>query len=382
MSTTKKSSAVMRPTQKVSSIQPQSGVLGDITGRVANRVNLQQPAGVVQKRKARTSPKDKLQLLEKSSGLKAYPVATVHSTHVVECSKALRDEWVARCQIDARYAIPYEPMESKHAEITEKMRCVLLHWLGLVCVEHELQTRTYQTACCYVDRFLHKSPTAVHKEHFQLLGATALMLASKVHEICPIEVSKLAALTCGACYEEEIVLMETHMCQLLEWKLTPMTTSEWISFYLSVLPGNAFEFSENIRVAAQHVTTVLNTSEQREYYKKAMEIINVLMLLPDSRGILPRVVAFAAISWVLPPCSLQVLQSNLRTELFAEDSEYRVEPELYQHIYNVCTVMDTTIQKPWIDQHMQNDEFRVGIHSCSFNGDSSEILDIYTQLYE
>ncbi|KNC75563.1 hypothetical protein SARC_11916 [Sphaeroforma arctica JP610] len=401
ISSTRKASGILNSTSKVTLKQQGGPILGDITGRVVNR-----STSTSQRRQQRTKP---------NSAPQAQSTHSTHSTHnqlltgdaytnthtsyrvcgvasptaqdFVERGTARRDDWLARCEVDTRYAITDEFLEDKHPEITDKMRCVLLHWLGLVCVEHELQTRTYQTACMNVDRFLSESRTPVLKEHFQLLGATALMMASKVHESYPIEVSRLAALTCGACFADEIVLMETHMCQVLRWQLTPMTTCEWLSFYLSLLPNRNFQEDVTLDEFSLHQTLaepdgVLTTNEQKEYYKKALEILNVVTLLPNGKAVSARVLAFAALSWVLPQTTTTQLQERIRTEFLAEEAEYFVSPELHEYLHKIVYSDRISLQAQMdITSCDANKLGRISIHSCSFSAENSDILDIYEDLH-
>lgn len=79
--------------------------------------------------------------------------------------------------------IEYAPnphyFDTKQSNITWIMRAILLDWMMEVCMEYTLKRETYHYAVNYVDRYLSGSP-AIQKGELQLIGVTAMYLASKV----------------------------------------------------------------------------------------------------------------------------------------------------------------------------------------------------------
>ena len=64
------------------------------------------------------------------------------------------------------------------------MRLLLIDWMMEVCDEFGLKRDTYHLGVYYTDLFLSKEPCRV--EFLQLLGASSLLLASKIEEVlCP-----------------------------------------------------------------------------------------------------------------------------------------------------------------------------------------------------
>ena len=64
------------------------------------------------------------------------------------------------------------------------MRLLLVDWMMEVCDEFGLKRDTYHLGVYYTDLFLTKIPCRV--ECLQLLGASSLLLASKIEEVlCP-----------------------------------------------------------------------------------------------------------------------------------------------------------------------------------------------------
>lgn len=64
-----------------------------------------------------------------------------------------------------------------------------------------------------IDRFL--STTSVNRNKLQLVGVTAMLIASKYEEIYPPIVSDFVYITDNAYTKEEILAMEEHMLMAL-----------------------------------------------------------------------------------------------------------------------------------------------------------------------
>ena len=64
------------------------------------------------------------------------------------------------------------------------MRLILLDWLQQVCSDYFLKRQTYHRAIQYLDRYL-PSADEITAEEYQLVGITALHLATKIEEIYP-----------------------------------------------------------------------------------------------------------------------------------------------------------------------------------------------------
>ncbi|CAG5126039.1 unnamed protein product, partial [Candidula unifasciata] len=122
---------------------------------------------------------------------------------------------------------------TNHPELLPRMRAILLDWLSEVCELHHLHKQTYSLALDYVDRYLSVTKD-VPKEQLQLVGVSALLLASKLEEIYPPKLTDFAYMTDSACTEQDIIRQEMIMLKALKWDLTPMTTNAWLGVYLQV----------------------------------------------------------------------------------------------------------------------------------------------------
>ncbi|WAR61243.1 hypothetical protein PtB15_13B496 [Puccinia triticina] len=113
--------------------------------------------------------------------------------------------------------LPDSQYMQRQVELTWKMRCVLVDWIIEVHSKFRLLPETLYLAINLMDRFLTKRSVALIK--FQLVGVTALFLASKYEEvICP-SVTNFLYMTDGGYDCDEILKAETYMLEMLQWDL-------------------------------------------------------------------------------------------------------------------------------------------------------------------
>ncbi|CAK9152677.1 unnamed protein product [Ilex paraguariensis] len=106
-------------------------------------------------------------------------------------------------------------------EINEKMRAILIDWLIDVHHKFELMTETLYLTINIVDRYL-ATKTATRKE-LQLLGMSAMLMASKYEEIWGPEVNDFVCISDRAYTHQQVLVMEKRILGQLEWKLTVPT---------------------------------------------------------------------------------------------------------------------------------------------------------------
>jgi len=71
----------------------------------------------------------------------------------------------------------------KQRDINEKMRAILIDWLIEVHYKFKLNPDTLFVTCNIIDRYLSKEQ--VKRQHLQLVGVTAMLIASKYEDIYP-----------------------------------------------------------------------------------------------------------------------------------------------------------------------------------------------------
>ncbi|TKR95008.1 hypothetical protein L596_009232 [Steinernema carpocapsae] len=159
-----------------------------------------------------------------------------------------RHVWSLMCRKDERYARSADCF-TKHGELNISMRFMLLDWIMEICEENCLHRETFYLACEYVDRFL-SVIRSVPKRHLQLVGGTALFMATKIEEILPLKIDDIAYYTEETYSTSMVALYEALMVQKLKWNLVPITAIQWLKIYLQLL-GTEHSLAEDVPVVLE-----------------------------------------------------------------------------------------------------------------------------------
>ncbi|GBG75230.1 hypothetical protein CBR_g19866 [Chara braunii] len=106
-------------------------------------------------------------------------------------------------------------------DINEKMRAILLDWLVEVHFKFKLLPETLYLTANLIDRYLAKKPT--ERKNLQLVGITAMLIASKYEEIWAPEVRDFVYISDKAYTKAAILDMEKKMLNTLNFNLTVPT---------------------------------------------------------------------------------------------------------------------------------------------------------------
>ena len=107
---------------------------------------------------------------------------------------------------------------TKQTDINEKMRAILIDWLVEVHLKFKLMPETLYLTTNLIDRFLEKETIARNK--LQLVGVTAMFVASKYEEIYAPECRDFVYISDKAYTREQILQMEGLMLSKLNFQLT------------------------------------------------------------------------------------------------------------------------------------------------------------------
>jgi hypothetical protein len=113
-------------------------------------------------------------------------------------------------ETEREYEADLSRIESRHPAVSKSMIAVLWDWMMEVCMEFRLTRRTFQAAVNYASRYLSRAER-VDKKNLQLVGLTAMRLASKFEEVfCPktADFSKAAE---DLYTLDDILTLENHM---------------------------------------------------------------------------------------------------------------------------------------------------------------------------
>ena len=126
---------------------------------------------------------------------------------------------------------------SKQTEINEKMRAILIDWLIDVHHRFKLATETLYLTINIIDRYL--EVTAITKGRLQLVGVTAMLIASKYEDIFPPEVQDFVNISDKAFAREDVLKMERNILKQLKYAVTVPSAYRFLQRYCKL--GNSTE---------------------------------------------------------------------------------------------------------------------------------------------
>jgi cyclin B len=169
---------------------------------------------------------------EKQVGASGFKFFESHSTHLLSqvdnidendssnpqlLSEYVNDIYAYMMKLENIFPIRSNFLESQ-MDVTPKMRSVLLDWINEVHHQFNLENETFHMAVSMIDRYLqtvHSTP----RKYLQLVGVTALFMASKYEELMPPEIGDFVYVTDDTYSKEQILHMETKMFKALDFQL-------------------------------------------------------------------------------------------------------------------------------------------------------------------
>ena len=154
-------------------------------------------------------------------------------------------------QIDRMYLLYYEkecmysPGLMIQNDINYKMRAILIDWLIEVHNKFKLHAPTLWLCVNIIDRYLEKEK--ITRSNLQLLGVTALLLASKYEEIYPPELKECVFITDNAYNAKDVLAMELKVLLVLNFDLCVPTGYHFLTKYLDCIKP-----SKSTRYLAQY----------------------------------------------------------------------------------------------------------------------------------
>jgi cyclin B len=91
---------------------------------------------------------------------------------------------------------------TRQVDINEKMRAILVDWIIEVHLKFKLLPETLFLTISLIDRYLER--VQIKRNNLQLVGVTAMLIASKYEEIYAPEVRDFVYITDNAYTKEEI----------------------------------------------------------------------------------------------------------------------------------------------------------------------------------
>jgi G2/mitotic-specific cyclin-B, other len=126
------------------------------------------------------------------------------------------------------------------SEINPKMRSILIDWLVEVHLKFKLNIPTLYLASHLLDRYCMLEQ--VTKNKLQLVGITALLIASKYEEIYPPDLRDCVYITDSAYTREEVLGMEAKILKRLNWQISVSTIWTFMCRILKIADATSLQY--------------------------------------------------------------------------------------------------------------------------------------------
>lgn len=133
------------------------------------------------------------------------------------CSEYVTEIYEYISELQKQFKVDAEYMKNQ-TDITERMRAILIDWLVEVHLKFKLLQETMYLTVSIIDRFLERTPVARGK--LQLVGVTAMLIASKYEEIYAPEVRDFVYITDSAYTRNQILQMEGTILSTLKFNFS------------------------------------------------------------------------------------------------------------------------------------------------------------------
>ncbi|KAM4121617.1 hypothetical protein ACB094_01G019300 [Castanea mollissima] len=126
-------------------------------------------------------------------------------------------DYLHNMEVDPKRRPLPDYIERVQKDVNSNMRGILVDWLVEVAEEYKLVSDTLYLTISYVDRYL--SLNSLHRHKLQLLGVSAMLVASKYEEISPPHVEEFCYITDNTYTKEEVVKMEADILKSLSFEV-------------------------------------------------------------------------------------------------------------------------------------------------------------------
>uniref|UniRef100_A0A3Q2QXM0 G2/mitotic-specific cyclin-B2 n=1 Tax=Fundulus heteroclitus TaxID=8078 RepID=A0A3Q2QXM0_FUNHE len=120
--------------------------------------------------------------------------------------------------------------------LNAEMRAILVDWLVEVQENFELFHETLYLAVKMTDHYLSKAK--IHKQMLQLVGSTALLIASKFEELCPPAAEDFLYICDDAYQRDELISMEASILQTLSFDINIPVPYRFLRRYARCVRAN------------------------------------------------------------------------------------------------------------------------------------------------
>jgi len=115
-----------------------------------------------------------------------------------------------------------------HPQLTASSRAVLVDWLVVVSVTYNLRMSTLFLSIRLLDSYMSLVKGSVPKRLLQLVGATAMMIASKFEEVTPPDLQDFIYIAADAYSKDQFLRMEVQMLTVLDFRIATPTAAHFV----------------------------------------------------------------------------------------------------------------------------------------------------------
>ncbi|CAH9053878.1 unnamed protein product [Cuscuta europaea] len=184
--------------------------------------------------KANPAKRVKLELEKYSINTAEEDGVDLKSDHPQRCSAYSSDIYVylRRMEAQERRRPLHDYLDKVQKDVSANMRGVLVDWLVEVAQEYSLCPETLYLTVNYLDRFLSVCP--ISRQKLQLLGISAMLIASKYEEISPPHVDDFCYITDNTFNQKEVLKMEQEVLKSLKFELGNPTILSFLKKFIEV----------------------------------------------------------------------------------------------------------------------------------------------------
>lgn len=139
---------------------------------------------------------------------------------------------------------PKSSYMSKQSQINEEMRAVLVDWYVDVIAEYHLSSASFFLAVSLTDRTL--SIIDCPRDKLQLLGATAILVASKMQDIFPPTIKDIIFVTDESYNDEQVRRMEKIMLKVIDFQLNDPLIDSFAEFFIYFAHDSLDQFARHL----------------------------------------------------------------------------------------------------------------------------------------
>jgi cyclin B len=176
--------------------------------------------------------------------------------------------------------VPRAGYMSVHIEINEKMRAILIDWLIDVHYKFKLADETLYLTVNIIDRYLESTP--ITRNRLQLVGVSAMLIASKYEDIYPPEVQDFVNISDKAFTREDVLKMERSILKQLKYSVTVPSCFRFLQMFCKIC-----ETSEQHMAFARYFVELALVDYKMLKYSNSMKAAAALYLMHKFKEIKP-----------------------------------------------------------------------------------------------